>query len=268
MSSKPVLVTGGAGLIGTALRRKLNRPLRLLDIAAAEPPAPGEDVEIVSGSATDPEAMEAAAEGVSAIVHLAGIPGEAPWNDISEANLHSTQVALEAARSQGIDRFVYASSNHASGFQERDDLPEGGLPDDVDFAPDTYYGVTKVASEALCRLYADRFGMDALCLRIGTCRETPHDARSLSTWLSLDDCARLVEAALDAPSPGFRQVWGVSANTRRWWSTAGGDAIGYRPEDDAEAFAERILAAEGPIDPADPAHRYVGGRFTIAPLGE
>jgi len=97
-----------------------------------------------------------------------------------------------------------------------------------------------------------------VCLRIGTCAQRPADVRALSTWLSPDDAGRLVEAALTTPSPGFRVVWGVSANTRRWWSYAGGEAIGYHPVDDAEQYAAELLVGGEPA-PDDPTLTRVGG---------
>jgi uronate dehydrogenase len=75
--------------------------------------------------------------------------------------------------------------------------------------------------------------MKVACLRIGTCAEWPPDARSQATWLSPDDCARLVDACLSSPRLGYALVWGVSANRDRWWSAEGGLALGYEPSDDA-----------------------------------
>ena len=83
--------------------------------------------------------------------------------------------------------------------------------------PDTYYGVGKVATEALGSLYHDRYGMQVAALRIGTFRDRPVSRRHLSTWLSPDDLCRLVDAMLRAPDLGFAVVYGISANTRRWW---------------------------------------------------
>jgi nucleoside-diphosphate-sugar epimerase len=265
-----VLITGGAGRIGLMLRSRLARPgrvLRLLDTAGQEPPAPGEQVELVTGSITDPGLVRQAATGVDAVVHLAGHSGEAPWPDIADVNITGTQLVLEAARAAGVPRVVLASSNHAVGFRGRDEAGPGGLPADVPPAPDTYYGVGKVAMEALAALYHARFGMDVPCLRIGTCDRTPGSTRGLATWLSPGDCARLVEACLAAPSPGFRTVWGISRNTRRWWSLTAGEELGYHPEDDSEVYAAELAAAEGEPDPADPVHRLVGGPFCTMPLG-
>ena len=127
--------------------------------------------------------------------------------------------------------------------------------------PDTYYGWGKAAIEALGRLYVDRYGMDVIALRIGTCADVPANERVLATWLSPDDAGRLVEAALSVPAPGFRIVWGVSANARSWWSPAGGSALGYEPVDNAEVFAGAVVAS----DPSDLEH--VGGPFCRAPIG-
>lgn len=63
-------------------------------------------------------------------------------------------------------------------------------------------------------------------------------------------------------------MWGVSANTCRWWSLDEGAALGHHPVDDAEAHAADLLgAADGP-DPTHPVHHRVGGGFTADPLGE
>ena len=65
----------------------------------------------------------------------------------------------------------------------------------------------------------------------------------LSTWLSPDDAGRLFEACLTADRPGFRVIFGVSANTRGGWvSLDEARALGYEPHDDAEAYAAEILA--------------------------
>ncbi len=247
-----ILITGAAGRMGTFLRARLAAPdrvLRLLDIAELEP---GGDMELVPGSVTDPAAVEAACDGVDAVVHLGGHSLERPWSEILDVNINGTHVVLEAARRQGVRRVVLASSNHAVGFHEKSSDEAG---DYVFPQPDTYYGVGKVAMEALGSLYANRYGMDVVAVRIGSCFERPKDVRMLSTWLSPDDAGRLFEACLSAPSPGFRVVWGVSANTRRWFSLDEARALGYEPQDDAEVFAEQVTQ-DDPL-----AHKYVGGAW-------
>ncbi|UYM06234.1 NAD-dependent epimerase/dehydratase family protein [Solicola gregarius] len=267
--AETVLVTGASGGLGRLMRPRLateGRTLRLLDVVAPEPPGDDESVQIVTASVTDPAAMRAACEGADAIIHLGGVSVEGPWSDILANNIDGTRVLLEAARDAGVRRVVLASSNHAVGFYDRDAAPEGGLPAEVVPRPDTYYGVSKVALEALGSLFHSRYGIDVTCLRIGSCFEKPWDPRSLWTWMSPDDGARLFEACLATPEPGFRVVWGISNNTRNWWSPKAGEAIGYHPQDDSEVYADEIMAAyTGDLDV--PEQRLAGGKFSTGVLG-
>ncbi len=260
--SGPVLVTGAAGLIGGWLRAALPErgwALRSLDVVPVPDVRPGE--EHLQADVTDLAAMVDAATGASAVVHLAGIATESTWPAISHANIEGTFCALEAARRAGVSRVVLASSNHATGYTPR---PEQGLLTEADapHRPDTYYGVSKAAMEALGSLYVDRYGLDVVCLRIGSALPEPTSVRHLSTWLSPRDTVGLVDAALRAPSPGFAVVWGVSGNTRRWWDLTAARALGYEPVDDAEPYAAALIEAHGEPDPADPVHGRVGGEFT------
>ncbi|EDY46211.1 NAD-dependent epimerase/dehydratase family protein [Streptomyces sp. SPB074] len=269
MGAQRLLITGAAGGVGQLMRGRLRRPgrvLRLLDLAPQEPGAAGEDVETLTGSVTDPEVMARACEGVDALIHLGGLSRENSWESMLATNIHGTQVVLDAARRAGVTRVLLASSNHAVGFRRVDEAGPEGLPADSTPRPDSYYGVSKAAIEALGSLYHARFGMDVLALRIGSCFETPLPLgrRGLVTWLSPDDCARLFEACLSAPSPGYRLVWGVSDNTRRVYSLAEARALGYEPQDDAEAYAHLLRDAPEP-PPLETAH--VGGGFCTNPLG-
>ncbi|HEX6356176.1 NAD(P)-dependent oxidoreductase [Actinophytocola sp.] len=250
-----VLITGAAGGMGTLLRPRLARPgrvLRLLDVVEVPP---GEGVEVITASVTDPEAMLAACDGVDAIVHLGGHSREAPWADMLETNINGTYCVLEAARQAGVPRVVFASSNHAVGFH-----PVSGATDYLFPRPDTFYGVSKVAGEALGSLYHDRFGLGVVCVRIGTCLERPLTERHLGTWLSPDDCARLLEVAFT--TKGFHVVWGASANTRGVYSLDAARALGYEPEDDSEKYADDVTPASE-VD-----RTYLGGQeFCAGELG-
>jgi hypothetical protein len=267
MSPSTILVTGAAGRIGSMLRSRLARPgrvLRLLDVAplpaAAFPLPDGAGEEVYDASVTDMEAMTAACQGADAVVHLGGIPTEKAWEPILDVNINGTYTVFEAARRARVPRVVFASSNHAVGFAPRESFP---VADDARPEPDTYYGVSKAAGEALGVLYATRYGLEAICVRILSCFDRPLDARMLSTWLSPDDTGRLFEACLTAPAPGFRVIYGVSANTRGGWvSLDGARALGYQPRDNAEDYAAGLLASGEP-DPADPVFRYLGGEFTL-----
>lgn len=259
--SRRILITGAAGGIGTMLRPRMARPeriLRLLDITPLPQAEPGERVEKVRADITDPFAMRKAAEDVDAIIHLGGLAYESDWNRILDTNIHGTYTVLEAARTAGVPRVILASSNHAVGFHPYSGEP---VPDYLFPRPDTYYGVSKATCEALGSLYHDRYDMEVLCVRIGSCVEMPKDHRMLSTWLSPNDCARLMEALLSTPSPGFRVLWGISANTRGRFSLNEARALGYQPQDDAEEYAETLP----PLSISE-TERYIGGSFCIGHL--
>ena len=254
-----ILITGAAGGVGTILRPRLARPGRTLRLHDLVELTPGEGEETVRGSVTDLEAMTEACRGVDAVIHLGGISTEAPWAKILEVNINGTYTVFEAARRAGVPRVVFASSNHVVGFHTPDEFP---LAEDATALPDTYYGVSKVAGEALGALYAKRYGLDVISIRILTCFPKPPSLRALSTWLSPDDAGRLFEACLAVEKPGYRVVFGVSANTRGGWvSLDGARELGYETRDDAEVFLDELTAKFGPLDPADPVFAYLGGEF-------
>ncbi len=205
---------------------------------------------------TDPVAVDAVVADVrpDAVIHLAGNPSESSLPEALHSHVVSTGALLEAMVRHGVPRMVYASSNHAVGRIPRTEL----LGEDVDGRPDTFYGVGKVAAEALLRLYVDRHAIDAISTRIGSFLERPATRRQLSTWLSHGDAVRMFHAALTAPSPGYAVLYGISANTRAWWDLAPGRALGYDPQDDAEQYAADVEAVpETEADRAEAAH--VGG---------
>ena len=213
--------------------------------------------EWVIGSVTDVDTMVEACRGVDAVIHLAGIAGEDSWDRLMAANVDGTRTVLEAARVAGVSRVVFASSVHAVGFWPA----QQPVPADCPPCPDTYYGVSKAAAEAVGRLYHSRFGLDVICVRIGACFVRPGDQHSLGVWLSPGDAGRMFHACLTAEAPGFRIIWGVSANSRGWCSLREGRELGYHPVDDSERFA-----AEMPPDDTVSAH--LGGKlFTTTELG-
>jgi uronate dehydrogenase len=250
-----VLVTGAAGSIGRVVTAGLaarGHDVAGLDVAA---PPDGSPLPWHTVDCADPDAVAAvfAEESYDGVVHLAGYPDEASLPASLSSHVVTTAALLDAMVEHGVSRFVYASSNHAVGRTPRADL----VGVDTRPRPDTFYGVGKVAAEAVLSLYADRHGIDAVACRIGSFGERPESVRQLGTWLSHDDCVRMVDAALTTPAPGFAVLYGISNNTRAWWDLAPGRSLGYEPVDDAEAFAASIAAR--PTDEAEAGH--VGGEF-------
>jgi nucleoside-diphosphate-sugar epimerase len=144
-----IVMTGAAGLVGTLTRPLLRQPgrvLRLIDIAPIDDVAEGE--EFVQASITDLDAMIAAFAGADLVVHLGGHSAERPWEQILETNIHGGYVVLEAAYRAGVRRILLGSSLHATGYVAARDAAAAPV---LQPRPDTYYGVGKVALEALGR---------------------------------------------------------------------------------------------------------------------
>ncbi len=250
-----VLLTGAAGSIGTVVAQRLRdrHQFRGLDLRAAPQSWQGD---YVVGDCADPAVAARGVAGVDAVVHLAGIPTEASLPSTLRSHVESTAALLDAMVQHSVRRMVYASSNHAVGMTPR----EGVLPTSTRPRPDTFYGVGKVAAEALLSLYADRYDIVSVALRIGSFLERPTSSRGLATWLSYDDCAAMVNAALTAEAEGFTPIYGVSANSDGWWDLEPGRALGYHPRDDA---AEHAVGVDPrPEDEAEGAR--VGGPFATA----
>jgi NAD+ dependent glucose-6-phosphate dehydrogenase len=248
-----VLLTGAGGRVGGAVLEGLRESYewRLL---YHNPPSEEPEETYLVGDVVDETLMAEACEGVDAVVHLAGDPRpEAPWSSVLENNIHGTKVILEAAVEAGVERFVFASSNHAVGHYETDRKPELYREDDgfrLDGAelprPGNFYGVSKAAGENLCRFYHDEHDLSVCCLRIGnlTERHPPIDyERGQAMWLSHRDCAHLHDRALRADY-GFEIVYGISDNDRKYYSIEPAkQVLGYRPKDNSAHFdgEERVV---------------------------
>jgi len=260
-----VLVTGAAGSIGRVVCPGLTR-LGHDVVGLDRVPSPdGFDGAWHTADCADVDAVFSAfdaqsvsAQPLDAVVHLAGHPGEASLPDSLTSHVVTTAALLDAMVAHGVGRIVYASSNHAVGRTPRRELASGDLlRDSARPRPDTFYGVGKVAAEALLSLYADRYGLDTIACRIGSFQERPQSSRQLATWLSHGDCVRMVQASLTAPAPGFAVLYGISANSRAWWDLEPGRALGYEPQNDASTYEDEVEPAEA--DAVEAAH--VGGPF-------
>jgi nucleoside-diphosphate-sugar epimerase len=233
--TKPlVLLTGAAGVVGTALRSALSGyrvRLHDRDLSGCELRANEEPFE---GDLADYPTMRRAADGCDAVVHLAGERRvRASWAELRTPNVEGVYNIFEAARQASVRRVVFASSNHVTGMHDRRrDWPIG--PGD-ELAPDSLYGVTKAFGEALGRYYADTSDLSVICLRIGwvTTAPLPENAEWRRMWLSDADLGDLVRRSLVA-DVRFGIYYGVSANTPLRYDMASARRdLGYEPKDDA-----------------------------------
>jgi nucleoside-diphosphate-sugar epimerase len=243
-----ILITGAAGVVGTALRRGLGSSyeLRGLDRRRGR--------EWRRGDLTRPLSVRKVFEGVDAVVDLAANPSlHSSWDEVWEQNVPATIGALEAARAAGVRRVVFASSAHVVGLYEREQPYsaivageyEGLDPEAIPkitrhhpVRPDTPYAVGKVAGEAAGRYYSEQHGLSVICLRLGwvTADDVPAGPRGSAAFLSHADLTHLVDCCLRAPDNiRFAIYFGVSANTWRLWDIE--DArreIGYEPKDNGD----------------------------------
>jgi uronate dehydrogenase len=256
---KVVLVTGAAGGVGGHLRRELaaRYDLRLSDVRALPRRAPGET--FVRGDITKMADALRITKGVDAIIHLGGYSVEGTWDAIHAANITGCYNVIEAARRNGVPRFVFASSNHAVGFYQRGEILDHRVP----VRPDGRYGLSKAFGEALGSLYADKYGLRVFCMRIGNVHPVPQDKRRLSIWVSPRDFAQLVSIGIEHPDVRFEIVYGVSGNARTFYDNGNAARLGYVPLDDSEAYAAEVLARE-PAEPDERIERLQGGIFAVA----
>jgi uronate dehydrogenase len=238
---KLVLMTGASGMIGKDMRGLLRDRYRLRLMSHSAPLTPEGDEEVVRGAVDNLDDMRRAVAGVDGVLHLAASSAvSTPWPDALNNNIIGVYNTYEAMREAGVKKVVFASTNHVTGMYERDGLP---CYPDVPVRPDGYYGASKAFGEALGRYYSDEFGLQVICLRIGSYLPEPRNERNLATWLSPRDMAQLFWRSLEIDLP-FGIFYGVSGNRRRYWSIESAvTVLGYRPADDAETYAERILGS-------------------------
>lgn len=255
-----ILLTGTTGIIGRQIRAGLAdfaHTVRVSDIADMGGGAPHE--ELAPCDLTDLDALPALVDGCHAILHFGGISTENRADLIHEVNIKGLYALYEAARKEGVRRILFPSSNHAIGFHTR----ETRLTASSVLRPDSVYGVSKAYGEALARLYYDKFGIETLILRIGSCFPEPKDRRMMATWMSAGDMLRLIGCMLDVPRLGCPIVYGVSDNDEQWWDNSETAYLGWRPEDSSRKFAHHFDDDPEP-DPNDPAVVYQGGGFAKA----
>ena len=250
---EPVLLTGAGGRVGQAILRGIGDDYewRLLDrepLPAAKVPDGVTDADRYVADITDADAVREAMAGVGAVIHLAGDPRKtAPWDSVIRNNIDGTQVVMRAAADTRVDRFAFASSNHAVGGYETDERTPDLYRTDDDYRldgtelprPGNLYGVSKATGEALGRFYHDEVDMSVVCVRIGnlTKDHPPREyERGQAMWLSHRDCAHLFDRCLQADY-GYEIVYGISDNDRRYYSIdRAREALGYDPADNSADY--------------------------------
>ncbi len=237
-----LLITGSSGLIGGILWSGLADEYQLygLDRKAGQNEETEFQADIADFGQVD--AVFDRIPGLRYVVHLAGDPRvDADWQSAMNINIGGTKNVYASAQRHGVKRVVFASSNHVTGAYEgfppsmhtRQNVGIIKVSDPI--RPDGFYGVSKAAGEALARVYCELYGLESICLRIGSVNQEDSPAgnpRTRSTWLSHRDLIQLVRCSL-AADVKFGIYYGVSNNKKRFWDISDAEReLGYRPEDD------------------------------------
>ncbi len=244
MEKPRVMITGINGVIGGVLRDNLGDSYEIYGLARRGPfsdrvmEADVSNYEQVSG-------VFRKCGAIDYVIHLAADPRvSATWESVLASNITGTHNIYEAAREFHVRRVVFASSNHVTGayegFGQDLHLHTQNEPEKIrttdPIRPDSDYGVSKAFGEALARYYCGRWGIESVCLRIGSVLRDDDPTRSprfRKTWLSHRDLVQLVRRSL-AANVVFGIYYGVSNNGGAFWDISNARSeLGYDPVDDA-----------------------------------
>jgi uronate dehydrogenase len=202
-----VLVTGSAGTVGRPLCDELSRRGH---VVRAFDRTPTPDVaDAVVADIADAEAVQAAMGGMDAVVHLAAQPHERPFPELVAPNVVGLYNVMNAARAAEVKRVVLASSMMVVSARA-----DRARPARIDERwPNNHYALTKVWAEQMGELYARRFGMSIVAVRLGWMVRNPDEARHMldlkifDCYISRADGARGLAAALEVEDVTFEIVY-------------------------------------------------------------
>lgn len=248
---KKVLVTGMSGLIGGAVRRRLEGRYELTALNRRDVAG----VRTVQADIADLAAIEAAFAGQEVVVHLAAVvSGEAGWDDVLRYNVVGAYNVFEAARRAGVARVIFASSGMAMGGYARQFPYNALLEGRYDEVPQPWpmltheslpypaglYGVSKVWGEQLARHFADATPMSMICLRYGVVNQAdrPTEPRHFPIWCSQRDAAQMVERSIEAPADLKYDIFFVTSDNQWGYRDLSHayQTVGYKPLDSAETY--------------------------------
>jgi len=257
--NKKILITGASGHLGGMLfklmpeigyRNLVGTDLKKKNIKKHE--------KFIIANLKDLKSILKITKDIYAIVHFGAIPIEDTQQNILQNNIIGTYNIFEAARINKVKRIIFASSNHAIGFHRRTTK----LNEFSTQRPDSHYGLSKAFGEDLSRLYADKYNIKSLCIRIGSCLKKPKDRRHISTWISYLDLMQLVDIGIKHKSIHHEIVYGVSKNKKSWWNNSRAYKLGYKPKDSADHFNFNLFSKNEYKDKM--ALLFQGGVFTSA----
>ena len=239
MSRQRILITGAAGKVGSALRRYLRDRYDFRLLFHRNVPEVEKGDEVVVADLANFECMVEAGDGVDAIVHLGiavagrGAPRTLYNQMIFDTNLKGTYNIFESARINKVPKVVFASTNHVTGFYEKESVISSP---DLLVRPDSMYGVSKACGEAMGRYYFDQYGIACYCIRIANFPNTDEVNSEyepgMNRWLSSRDMAELTACCLQDPVAQFAIIYGASLGGESKWDLSSGTRlVGWEPRD-------------------------------------
>jgi len=259
-----LLLTGAGGRLGSYLREPLSQlctELVSTDIKSEIGPLCKNEKYISADLAKFDEVLPLS-EGVTMICHFGAVVDELPFDNLLGPNFIGSYNIWESARRNSVQRVIYASSIHAVGMYSKTKT----ITPSTHHKPDGFYGLSKCFTEDLAKMYFDKNGIEAVCLRIATCAPVT-TARSLTSWLSYDDLVLLVTRSIDSISTEFSIIYGVSKNDRKNIDNSEAGHIGFLPQDNAEEYASQIFESDLTEELNDPGNQFHGGPFASTELG-
>lgn len=256
-----ILLTGASGGLGTLLRREIAPMANILRLTNRHDMGEAaQNEEIVRCDLSDKDAVMELTSDVDMVIHMGGVGTENTFDAILQSNYVGFYNLYEGCRKNGVKRVIWGSSNHAIGFYPRTRRIDAS----VVTRPDSNYGVSKVFGEGMAQYYWDKYQLETVSIRIGSCFPKPRDRRMLTTWMSYPDFVHLTECCLNAPRVEHTIVYGVSDNDSQLWDNHMAAHLGYRPKDNAEIYRAEIEAATQPYDKDDLTIAVHGGGFAAA----
>lgn len=239
-----IVITGAAGNLGSKLRAHLESTgefdLVLTDLNG------GGDPNIIEADLSDLAATwPSLLDGAEVVVHLAANASpSADWPSLQSANVDATLALYDSALNRGVRRIIFASTNQVLNGYRR---AAGPIPSADLGLPTNFYGATKLVGERVGYLYAIRYGMSVINLRIGTVNRGDNPPPSCETlwdqwkWLSNDDFCRAIELAIKVRDVTFANVILTSHNAGAPWDIEETrEVLGFIPADRTEPIPPRI----------------------------